>query len=119
VLVILLLYISTFTNLRNYIIFVNKPLALKIKRARKESKMSQRELGEALGVSDKAISSYESGRAVPRLNTLQKLAKITHRPVGYFTNTETENIDYSVASMLANVEKQLIEIKKLLNEATK
>ena len=56
-LVILLLYISTFTNLRNYIIFVNKPLALKIKRARKESKMSQRELGEALGVSDKDLEN--------------------------------------------------------------
>lgn len=96
---------------------MNKPLAIKIKRARKESKMSQRELGDALGVSDKAISSYESGRAVPRLNTLQKLAKITHRPVNYFTSSEAENVDYSVASMLANVEKQLMEIKKLLEES--
>lgn len=96
---------------------MNTPLAVKIRRARKESKMSQKELGESLGVSDKAISSYESGRAVPRLKTLQKLAKITHRPVNYFTNNEQDGVDYSVAAMLANVEKQLKEIKKLIQES--
>lgn len=95
---------------------MNKILAQKIKRARKESRLSQKELGEALNVSDKAISSYESGRAIPPITTLQKLSKITRRPLAYFTGTEDESIEYSVASILKNIEGQLEEIKKLLKE---
>ena len=98
---------------------MNKTLAFKIKKARKESKMSQKELGETLGISDKAISSYESGRATPPLSTLQRMAKITHRPMSYFTGSEEEGNEYSIASMLANVERELVEIKKLLNHSPK
>lgn len=93
---------------------MDKSLAIKIRRARKETKMSQKELGEALGISDKAISSYEQARAVPPIKTLQKIAKITHKPLGYFTATEDSEVDYSVSAILANVEKELKEIKDLL-----
>jgi len=95
---------------------MGKALTYKIKKARKESKMSQKELGEALGVSDKAISSYESGRATPPLQTLQRLAKITQRPISYFTGNEEESTKYSIAAILANVERELVEVKKLLQE---
>lgn len=92
-------------------------IAYKIKRARRESKMSQKELGEALGISDKAISSYEQGRAFPPLKTIQKLAKITHKPVSYFTSGDENEVEYSVSAILANVEKELKEVKDLLSKS--
>lgn len=95
---------------------LNKSFALKVKRARKDSRMSQKELGEALGISDKAISSYEQGRAAPPLKTIQKLAKITKKPVIYFTGSEENEAEYSVASILMNVERELKEIKDLLSK---
>lgn len=94
---------------------MNRILASKIKKARKDSKMSQKELGEALSVSDKAISSYESGRAIPTIPTVQKLAKITHKPVSYFVSTEEESTEYNVASLLKQIETNLEEVKKLLD----
>ena len=93
---------------------MDKTLALKIRRARKESKMSQKELGEALGISDKAISSYEQARAVPPIKTLQKIAKITRKPLGYFTATGESEVDYSVSAILSNIERELKEVKDLL-----
>ena len=95
---------------------MDKSLALKIRRARKESKMSQKELGEALGISDKAISSYEQARAIPPIKTLQKIAKLTRKPLGYFTATEENEVDYSVSAILANIEKEFKEVKELLSK---
>ncbi|MBP7859891.1 helix-turn-helix transcriptional regulator [Patescibacteria group bacterium] len=89
---------------------------MKVKRARKDSRMSQKELGDALGVSDKAISSYEQGRAFPPLKTIQKLAKITRKPISYFTGNDENEVEYSVASLLMNVEREFKEIKELLGK---
>jgi len=89
-------------------------LSSKIRRARRESKMSQKELGDALGISDKAISSYEQARATPPLQTLQKIAKLTHKPINYFTSSEESDLEFSIASLLSNIERDLKEVKKLL-----
>lgn len=43
---------------------------------RTEKEMSQSELGELLGVSNKAVSKWETGAAVPRPEKLTKLAEI-------------------------------------------
>ena len=47
-----------------------KDFGEKLKNARLYKKMSQRSLGLALGLSDKTISSYESGRSFPSLEIL-------------------------------------------------
>ncbi|MFH1388607.1 MAG: helix-turn-helix transcriptional regulator [bacterium] len=54
-----------------YIIFKN------IKKARVVADLSQKELAEKLGVSDKTVSAYETGRAIPPTVTLAKIAEIT------------------------------------------
>ena len=45
-----------------------------IKRLRDEHGLGQRELAEKLGVSIQAVSAWETGRKVPRMNMIQKIA---------------------------------------------
>lgn len=46
----------------------------KIKSARKKAHISQKELGERLGVTQAMISAYEQGIRRPKLETMQKIA---------------------------------------------
>ena len=46
----------------------------KIKRAREVAKLTQQELADAVGVSKRTIASYESGGAIARRSTMEKLA---------------------------------------------
>ena len=52
----------------------NMSTAEKIKEMRKKAGLSQKELGEKLGVSQVMISAYESGIRKPKIETLQKIA---------------------------------------------
>ncbi len=45
-----------------------------IKRLREARNVTQKELGEAVGVTDKAVSTWELGIKDPRMGTIQKLA---------------------------------------------
>lgn len=42
---------------------------------RKEMKMTQKELAEQLGITDRAISKWENGRCMPDMSLLQPLSK--------------------------------------------
>jgi transcriptional regulator with XRE-family HTH domain len=93
-------------------------LGERIRTARKSVGLSQEDLGQILGVSDKTISAYEVGRAVPPLPKLLKLAEVTRRPVSYFS-TETPSVKIEVEERLRLIENLLTEIKELLEEKTK
>lgn len=88
-------------------------LARKIKEARIEANLSQLELSRALVVSEKSISSYEAGRTKPNIETLNKIAKKTNKPINYFT--EDKNIETDLNIKLDMIQAELIKIKKLLN----
>ena len=45
-----------------------------IKKYRKICKLSQRELGEKMNVSQAMIAQYESGKRIPKLSTMAKLS---------------------------------------------
>ena len=45
-----------------------------IKKARKQSGITQEELGKRLGVSQSAIAQFENGKNEPSLSTLRKIA---------------------------------------------
>ena len=47
----------------------------KIKKARTDAKMTQKELAEKFGMADSAIRKYESGKVVPKLDTIAKIAR--------------------------------------------
>ena len=45
-----------------------------IRELRESHNLTQRDLGDILGVSDKAVSTWEKGRAIPRMGVIQKMA---------------------------------------------
>ncbi len=89
-------------------------LAEKIKTARIESRMSQLQVGVALGVTDKTISGYEAGRIAPPVDKLILLADLFKKPISYFLGSDPR--DYKVASRLRAIEVALREIRKQLQE---
>ena len=77
--------------------------------------MSQRELSEALKVTDKAISSYEVGRTTPRFTQLNKISKILNKPIDYFSaDSDFEELDLQIK--IRDIERDLAEIKKILQQ---
>lgn len=87
-------------------------ISARIKKARESVHISQRELGISIGVSDKSISSYEQGRSVPPIEKLKKIAKITKKPLYYFTDEETMTMD--IIGKLNLIESELLAVRKLL-----
>ncbi|HCM37470.1 MAG: Transcriptional regulator, XRE family [Candidatus Gottesmanbacteria bacterium GW2011_GWB1_43_11] len=85
----------------------------KIKQARKLKRITQEDLAQTIGVSDKSISAYESERVDPPLSVLERIAKSTDQPVGYFLD---ESEDSSILAKIRSVEAQLKEIKQLLKK---
>lgn len=60
----------------------------RIKKARKEQKLTQAQLGARCGgMADSAIRRYESGRGNPTLETLQRIADALDIPVGELLGT--------------------------------
>lgn len=89
-----------------------KKLGAKIRKARKEAGLSQKDVSRALKVSDKAVSSYEVGRNQPSFQILKTISDITHKPISYFGNSDTT--DATLEEKLATIERELQEIKELL-----
>ena len=91
-----------------------------IKRIRKERHLSQRELGEKLGISQQMVGQYENNPTPPKLETIQKIASALDVPVyilddriKYTTNHEklsqifnsTDSVDVAaVESLLAKIQ---------------
>ena len=55
----------------------------KVKRAREVVGMTQNELAAKTGVSQRSIASYESGGAIARRSTMEKLARALKVSVKY------------------------------------
>jgi transcriptional regulator with XRE-family HTH domain len=91
-----------------------KDLGKRIKIAREEAHMSQFQVGVSLGVSDKTISGYESGRIAPPIDKLMHLADLFKKPITFFLGADPR--DYKVSSRLRAVEVALRDIRKQLNE---
>ena len=64
--------------------------AKRFSKLRKESGITQQKLGECLGVSNRAVSKWETGLAMPSTDKIQKLAKIFDVPIDHFFNVISE-----------------------------
>lgn len=93
-------------------------LGKKIKRSRERVGLSQKALGKALRLSDKAVSSYEVGRSEPSLQVLQQISKITQTPFQYFMQ-EQESSELELSMRLKKIENELLAVKKLLEKQKK
>ena len=54
---------------------LNKPFSSRLRGLMEELKCTQKELGEAIGVTYQAIGAYRDGKALPGLEVAQKIAK--------------------------------------------
>jgi transcriptional regulator with XRE-family HTH domain len=91
-----------------------KTLGIKIKKARKEAGLSQKDISRALTISDKAVSAYEVGRNQPTLEILEKISTITHKPITYFSDGDQH--EATLKEKLMTIERELTEVKKLLKK---
>lgn len=65
------------------------PLPGNVRRARKLLGLTQDELAAALGVSSRAVQSWEGGAREPRGPTLRRLAALSGKPVAWFFECES------------------------------
>jgi len=82
-------------------------LSKNIKKARTLSGLSQKELARRLGVSDKTVSAYETGRAIPPTPTLAKIAKITGVSVSEMMGIEKRKEKLEIARRLEKIEEKI------------
>ena len=89
-------------------------LSRRLKKAREEYGISQKELGLLLGLSDKAISAYESARITPPVHTLQRISEELKKPLSYFVDENEES--YKLQTRFASLEKQFTELQRQFME---
>ena len=89
-------------------------IAHKIKKSRLEMRWSQAELARAIGLSDRAVSAYETGRVTPPLDVVEKISREVGKPVSYFTDYDSDT--YEVETRLLDIERRLEEVKNLLRK---
>ncbi|MCI8387784.1 MAG: helix-turn-helix domain-containing protein [Clostridiales bacterium] len=65
---------------------------------RKRSGITQQKLGEYLGVSNRAVSKWETGLALPTTENIYKLSKIFNIPVDYFFSNQSDELEKSETS---------------------
>ena len=59
-----------------------------IKNARKSKGLSQKQLGELLGVSQAAIGQFENEKSTPKIETIKKIATALDIPVSELVSSE-------------------------------
>ncbi len=92
-------------------------IAKKLRQARIEAAFSQKALAGALKLSDRTISAYEKGRAMPPLATLQNISNLTHKSINYFLDEEiSEETDLTLQVKIKKIELELLQIKQALKE---
>lgn len=64
------------------------PIGKNIKSLRESRGLTQAQLGDAVGVSEKAVSAWETGKREPRMGTVEKLAELLGVAVSTFLCSE-------------------------------
>ena len=93
-----------------------------ISTARKQKNLSQKELGDLLNVSNKAVSKWENGEATPRQETLIKLCDILElnktEILGFEQKYDSKEID-SLKNENSKLKNQIESINKKQKKALK
>ncbi|MEX0417893.1 helix-turn-helix domain-containing protein [Bacillus sp. C30] len=92
-----------------------------IKKLRKENKLTQEQLGEAIGVSKMAISYFEKGKKAPGRESIRKIADYFHVTTDYllgransseFTNDKNKIITDEGKNIMAIIENLSTDERK-------
>lgn len=94
-------------------------LGEKLSKLRKENSLTQSGLSLKLHVTDKTISSWESGRTQPSLEMIVKLAEILSCSVGYLMYGNIEKNDIETELKIQISKNEYDSIFKFLNQNAK
>lgn len=83
----------------------------RIKHFRKEKNFTQKQLGEKCGIDEANIRKYESGKANPKLETLEKIAHALDVNVEIFLDLDTMKAELDDAFMSMYINEN--EVRKL------
>lgn len=82
---------------------------------RKEKGITQSELAELLGISDRAISKWENGNCLPDASNMQELCKILNITINDLFSGEVVDMEDNVKKL----EENLLEMTKLKEQRDK
>lgn len=93
-----------------------KIIGEKIKKARKDKKITQGELGKLISKTSSSIQKYEYGLTSIPLEVLEKIAKVLQLPLNHFLPTEYQDIEKEELEECFVVEaaRKRYEIQKFL-----
>lgn len=92
-----------------------KSFGHRLRELRKANKLTQKQLGNLIGVRDSIISFYELGDRIPSPDVLVKLARVFHVSTDFLLGLE--NNEFLELSGLQEKDKQvLIALADLLRE---
>ena len=92
-----------------------KYLGKKIREAREEKRITQKELGKRLGYSPMAISHFENGIRELKFSDIQKIASILNKELSFFLSSDT-TLFRSEKTFDPDVEKSLKDFDKFINK---
>ena len=91
-----------------------------IRDARKKKGLTQKELGERLGISDVSIAQWENGLRNPRLETRQKLAKALDMDVtALMSDSEKQDYFNMFGSDSERIDLALVDLQKQIKAKAK
>lgn len=80
----------------------------RLRRLRKENKMTQDDVANFLGVERVTISRYEAGAIAPKGGRLKELAELFNCSVSYLLCMTDDPIDYSDPDFIASISPELL-----------
>lgn len=92
-----------------------------IAKCRKDKKLTQAELAEKLGISEKSIGNWENGRNMPDLSLFKPLCNILNISINDLMSGEKvdnqkyiKTLEENIVNMVSNIERNKLKRKKII-----
>lgn len=83
----------------------------RLRKARKEARLSQADLGKVIGVSGQSVKEWEAGRSSPQFDRLSAIASATGKPLAWFFLMENDQGE--VAQTVTLLHDTLVELERV------
>lgn len=90
------------------------PISKKIKRLRELNGISQRELSKATGISESSIQKYELGARIPKVSSLEKIAKALNVAPGFLVNLKDDFLDGAASNKAIKIQRKNISLTEFI-----
>lgn len=89
-------------------------IGARIALARKEAEgMTQRELADLLGVTERSVAAYEAGEVIP-YRFMRQLEQLLNRPANWILYGDTSAVDGDLAEQLREINEKLDQLLEAL-----